>query len=248
MRRITYAVTLLAVMAGLVMQNSASAESNGPEAEPLELVRMLQVGGMPDSIVVDTWSGRNDVIFYDLASSKVKYLDGDSLLPTGDEILLPHRGFDSWMSYDRAFGHTYVLQVQREYDWDNLMVSVLNRRKLVSSFSVNEPFNANTPVDFPYKITGFASKPAFLEVNVPGRLVVDNVHGGNVDIVDLDLVGLKPEHIQRYSYRKALTTTLIRTFLGSSLALEPRRETTAIDDLAYSDLLYLMDGVTAKPG
>ena len=95
---------------------------------PLTLVRTIPVGGSPDSIVVDCWSGRNDVIFYDLASSKVKFLDGDSLQLTPDEIYLPHRGFDSWMTYDRNLGHTYLLQVVREFDWDNLMVTVLNRR------------------------------------------------------------------------------------------------------------------------
>jgi hypothetical protein len=235
-------LVLMAVLAGLIIPYAAHAESDLPAVPPLELVKTITVGGMPDTIVVDTWRGRNDVLFYDLASSKVKILDGDTLQITADEVYLPHWGFDSWMSYDRALGHTYILQVQREYDWDDLMVSVLNRRELISSFSVNEPFNANTPVDFPYTIAGFAAKPAFLEVNVPGRLVVDNVYGGKLDIVDLDEVGLKPQHIHRHPYRQPLSAKQIRTFLGSSLALEPRHETTTIDDLANSDLLYLMDG------
>ena len=92
-------------------------------------MRTIPVGGSPDSIVVDCWSGRNDVVFYDLASSKIKYLDGDSLaaharrnLPAASRLrLVDERMTGTWAT-------RYLLQVVREVDWDNLMVTVLNRR------------------------------------------------------------------------------------------------------------------------
>lgn len=242
MRCIVHATVLLAVLAGLLMPHAANAESDGPLSEPLELVKTITAGGMPDSIVVDTWRGRHDVLFYDLASSKVKVLDGDNLQITTDEVHLPHWGFDSWMSYDPWFGHTYVLQVQLRAGWQELTVNVLNRRKLLHSFSVNERFNASKAVDKNYTIAGFAGKPAFLEDTLLGRLVIDNVRGGKLDVVDMDSWGLGPARIQRFSYRSPLSTTTIRTFRGSSIALEPLHETLAADDLSKEDLVFLLDG------
>ena len=57
----------------------------------LELERVITVGGIPDSIVVDCSEGRNDVLFYDSQSSEVKFLNGDMLELTPEELYLPHR-------------------------------------------------------------------------------------------------------------------------------------------------------------
>ena len=177
-------------------------------------------------------SGRNDVLYYDLATSKVKVLDGDKLIHTGDEIHLPHWGFDSWMSYDPWFGNTYVLQVQLRSGWQELTMNVLNRRKLVSSFSVNEQFNAKQAADQYYHIAGFTGKHTFAEGILLGRLVVDNLRGGNLDVIDMDSWGMSPNRIQRFSYRPALSTSVINTYRGNSLAMDPRHETLPVDDLA----------------
>ena len=248
MRRLaTVAALVIALLTPSVpaLPKSVSAAELQPAAPPLVLLKTIETGGMPDSIVVDTWQGRNDVLFYDLATSTVKWLNGDSLTLLADEIALPSWAFDSWMAYDAQYGHTYVLQTILRTGWQEVMVSVLNRRELLTSFSVNGKANANSIVDKRYVVAGFVAKPALTESGNTTRLFIDNTYGGNIDVVDLDSAGVRATAIQRWSYRSPLTTDKWWSLNGNSLALEPRRETLANDDLAGRDILYLLDGNTA---
>ncbi len=102
------------------------------------------MGGRPDSIVVDRYAGRNDVIFRDLATGKVRFIDGNTLALAAEEIYLPTWGFETWMAYDRYHHQTYALQVVNQEGWKEVLVHRVGYRSRLGDFyaSVNHFFKA----------------------------------------------------------------------------------------------------------
>ena len=251
MRRLVIgaAIALITFLAS-ALHAPVSAAAWQQTTQPLDLIKIINTGGIPDKITIDTWQGQNDLLFYDLADYTVKYVDGDTLAVLTDEVSLPSWSLNAWMATDPYYGHTYVLQVVRQQDddeqpWQEVIVNVLNRRMLLASFSVNAQFNEKSAVDTRSEIAGFVVKPAYAESEGTARLLIDNTYGGTIDVVDLDTTGVRVSAIQRWSYRSPLATDKWWTLRGNSLALETRHETLALDDLGLKDILYLLDGNTA---
>ncbi len=107
---------------GLVAGAGTRPVQSHTQAEaPLVLLETIDVGGRPDSIVVDRYVGRNDVIFRDLATGKVRFVDGNTLALATEEITLPTWGFETWMAYDRYHHQTYALQVVNREGWKEVL-------------------------------------------------------------------------------------------------------------------------------
>jgi hypothetical protein len=117
------------------------------QSDSLTLLKTIEVGGMPDSIVVDHTATRNDVAFYDMSNGKLRFLDGDTLTMTTDEISLPTWAFDSWMQYDRHFNRIYVLTVATKTGWEEANVKVIDNRSLLITLSINNVWNTSETPD-----------------------------------------------------------------------------------------------------
>ncbi len=242
---LAFGCLILGMLAGGLM---VSPQSQAQGGDPLALLKTIEVGGRPDAIVVDCYAGRNDVIFYDRSGyGKVRFIDGDTLTLTADEIALPTDEWEGWMVYDREHQHTYVLSTQSRgtypNTWDEVWVSIIGRRASLGGFSVNESYNADpqNPADERYAIDGVTFKQPLSEGDNPGRLIIDNTPEGNIDVVDLNATGTDAAQVQRHSYRDPVSSSSWETNLGNTLALETQHETLAVDDLTSTDILYISD-------
>lgn len=232
----------------LILFGSSWIPSQMPDqvAEPLEFLAAVEVGGRPDAIVVDHFGGRSEVIFYNRGASKVQFLDGSSLLLSGDEIDLPTWEWNGWMAYD-AYHHLAYLITTRlrggSITWVEARVNVIASHQVLTSFSVNAGFNdgLSDPPDNRYGIDGLAFEQPFTEGANPGRLLIDNTPEGNVDVVDFNASGMDAARVQRLSYRPPVDGSGWATNPGNTLALEARHETLAQDDLSGIDRLYISD-------
>ena len=229
----------------LILGLVAGAKTGPPQSHaqadaPLVLLETIDVGGRPESIVVDRYVGRNDVIFRDLATAKVRFIDGTTLALASEEIYLPSWGFETWMAYDRYHHQTYALQVVRQEGWNEVLVHRVGWRSRLDSFSVNAGYNDPVPVDDRVGVDGLVLKQPMSEGENPGRLIIDNTPRGTIDVVDLNPTGTAAASLQRYSYRDP-TATGWYCNQGNSLALETRHETLAADDLASTDIVYISD-------
>jgi len=224
----------------LASGRTALPHSQAQGGDPLVLLDTVEVGGQPESIVVDVYDGRNGVIFWDLSDTKVRFLDGDTLTLATEEISLPSWSFDGWLAYDRYHRHTFVLQVVNHSSWQEVRVHRLGWRSNLGSFSVNAGFNDPAPQDDNYDVDGLAFEQPMSEGNNPGRLIIDNTPAGNIDVADLNAAGTNAALIQRFSYRDAIVGAW-QTNNGNSLALETQHETLTVDDLTSVDLLYISD-------
>ncbi len=225
----------------------AQVSNNGA----MTLVQEIDVGGMPDVIVVDRTSKYNDVIFYDLNSRKLRFLDGDTLTVVQETLDMPTAGFAAWMVYDRFHRHAYLLQRSHQFvpdTWHKIDVTAVANRRVLGSFSVNASFNSPSVEDTNYAIQGVVLKQPH-EEDARGRLIIDNAARGSIDVVDLGESGLSAARVQRHTYRDDSTAlSVVRSFYGSTLALDSRHETLAQDDLTGSDLLYIADQNDRLPG
>lgn len=238
--------SIIAILLILVSSQAISSVGATP-VDILEPIATLEVGGMPDAIVVDRGGGRNDVLFYDLSTSQVRFIDGDTLMEDAGQIPIETWSFEGWMAYDAYNQQTYFISVHNRgvypNNWKEARVNVIAARELVTYFSVNEAFNSDplNPVDVRYGIDGFAFKQPHSEGNNLGRLFIDNTPQGIVDVVDLNATGSAAFNVQRFSYRDPVETTGWQTNLGNSLALEDQHETLPSDDLATVDRVYIAD-------
>jgi len=219
-------------------------------AEPhaiLTLVQTVEMGGMPGAVVVDTDQARNDVLIYDRGASLLRILDGDTLAMEAETVSLPTADWEMWMAYDRLNRRTYAVTTERigvtPNTWYEAEVSVLSKRQVVNTFSVNAGYNADpaNPADTAYEVGGLVFKQSQSEGDNPGRLIIDNPKGGTLDIVDLNAAGVEPIALQRHAYRAPVSTFEYQDNRGNTLALEPRHETGTVADLTTTDLLYVAD-------
>jgi hypothetical protein len=155
--------------------------------------------------------------------------------------------WDGWLAADHRTGRVYFVRTRTRQPpggtaWSEVMVHVIADRTELNSFSVNEPWNTdlNDPADQTYLVEGVVLNPAGTEDHNRTRILVDNAAGGNVDVVDLDLVGLDWERRQRMSYRPAASSPYALNN-GNTLALETRYETHPSSDLLGVDVLFIAD-------
>jgi hypothetical protein len=239
-------LTLFVVVA---FASSAPSPVRSHADDPLVLLTTIETGGQPSALVHDDGDGRNDILFYD--GDRIRILDGDLLAVAPEQILLPTREWEGWMVYDHSLHRAYVLTTQNRESpmhviWKEVQVHVVANRSLLDSFSVNQPYNADSldPADRFYGLDGLALKEPLSEGANAGRLIVDDTANGNIDVVDLDAAGTGAARRQRYSYRDTLCTVSHcswETRSGNALALEARHETVTPDDLAGNDVLYIAD-------
>jgi len=258
--RSLFAIIVLAVISNIghsiphVEQTDRKAHPTPPvlnpesgSGQPLTLMTSIEVGGTPDAIVVDHYAGRNDVIFYDRASSTVRFLDGDTLSIAPGAISIPTQDWQGWMAYDHYHHQAYFISTQFQGtspdSWVEVLVHTIADRSLTSTFSVNQTFNQDPQnlVDWRYGIDGLVFKHPGVEGSYPGRLIIDNTPEGNLDIVDLNNMGTDAARVQRYSYRSPVVTTGWENNSGNSLALEYSHQTLTVDDLDTTDILYISD-------
>ena len=227
--------------------SSWAANQGSSTSQPLTLLTTIEVGGTPDAIVVDHYAGRNDVIFYDRASSTVHFLDGDSLSSLPEVISIPTLDWQGWMAYDHYHHQAYFISTRLQGTspdtWVEVLAHTIANRSLTSSFSVNQLFNPDplNPVDWRYGIDGLVFKQPGVEGSYPGRLIIDNTPEGNIDIIDLNNLGSDAARVQRHSYRSPVATTGWENNSGNSLALEYSHQTLPVDDLDTTDILYISD-------
>ena len=245
MRCTVHSLPVFLLFGLMVCTSPRPLQGASPDADPLVFVSSVNVGGQPSAIIVDHATGHNDVVFYD--GDKVRFLDGDTLALAPQQIYLPTTEWAGWMDYDRVYHQTYVVTVQsRETPmrvrWKEVQVHVVAGRSTLGSFSVNAGYNTDplNPPDQSYAVAGLVLKQPLSEGDHPARLIVDDAKNGNVDVVDLNPQGTAAARLQRYSYRDPVSgSTSLNA--GNTLALEPKHETLATDDLAASDLLYIAD-------
>ncbi len=216
----------------------------------LVLLKTIETGGQPSAIVVDQGAGRNDVIFYDW--NRVRFIDGDPLTLYPESISLPTREWGKgWIVYDTYHQQAYVLTTQRRETpmhvyWKEVQVHIVAGRTLLGSFSVNTPYNSDplNPADRFYGLQGLALKESMSEGTNSSRLIVDDTANGNIDVVDLNVIGTDALLRQRYSYRETLCSSshcYFHSNQGNTLALETKHETVPPDDLVSVDVLYIAD-------
>jgi hypothetical protein len=126
--------------------------------------------------------------------------------------------------------------------WEEVRVHIVADRAAVSTFSVNDVYNALNPVeDNFYTIDGVVLEQSNTEGGNPARLIINNTYEGRFDVVDLNGAGTAAALRQRAAYRSQVTGPSYLTVEGNSLALETNHETLASDDLTSTDLLYISD-------
>ena len=220
------------------------------EGDFLTLVTTIDTGGSPGAIVLDC-SGidcdrRHDVIFYDSDSSKIRFIDAETLTLSPEEVT-GWFGFLNWMIYDRYHRQVYILGDKSKCDdwgnncWREIRVHIIAGRSRTSSFVINEAYK-----DFRYAVDGLTLKQPHSEDNEPARIFIDDTVHGNIDVIDLASIGTDQIQLQRYSYRDPLACADQQTCHwqineGNSLALETKHETLAEDDLSTNDILYIAD-------
>lgn len=212
----------------------------------MSLLKVIEVGGSPSAIVVDSSNESKDAIFY--SSGKVRFIDGNTLELVPEEIDASTSQWDGWIAYDRTHGYAYVVTTRRidessiQY-WYELRVMVVGNRERIGGFSVNESYNSDLAnlVDLRIDVEGLEIKQAKSEGNNPTRLIIDGNYNGILHVADFNSDGLDAERIQRVNYRPALTSTWRQDNPGNSLALENKHETLSLDGLANEDLLYIAD-------
>lgn len=233
----------------LVAGYQAPPLSGHSDSDALVLVTTLDTGGAPSAIVVDQAVGRHDIIFYD--GNRVRFVDGDTLTLSTNEIPLPTTAWEGWMVYDTTLQQAYVVTIRRRETsmhvyWKEEQVHVVAGRAILGSFSVNGIYNTDPldPEDRFHGLNGLVLKPPISEGSNPGRLILDDTANGNIDVVDLNVTGTDAIRRQRYSYRDSLCTESTcswTTIQGNTLALEAKHETATPDDLATVDALYIAD-------
>ena len=178
---------------------------------PLSLVGTVPVGGMPDAIVVDHSPHHDDVVFYDRASQRVRFIDGETLTLSADFVALATRQWEGWLLYNRVHHLVYFIGSRSTSTpggepWEEVMIHVLENRLKIHEFSLNEPWNpvSGSPLDPFYEIDGVLIKQPFIE-DLNTRIVVDNTYGGNLDVADLGTDGIDFYQRQRGSYRNPVT-------------------------------------------
>ncbi len=213
---------------------------------PLSLVGTVPVGGTPDAIVVDHSPHHDDVVFYDRASQRVRFIDGETLTLSTDSVSLATRQWEGWLLYNRVHHLVYFIGSRSRStlggeSWEEVVIHVLENRLKVHEFSLNEPWNpvSGSPLDPFYEIDGVLIKQPFVE-DLNTRIVVDNTYGGNLDFADLGTDGIGFHQRQRGSYRNPVTPPY-SWGRGNSIALESNHETAGSDDLLGQDLIYIAD-------
>lgn len=222
------------------------SQGRGQTSTYLTLLKVIEAGGSPSSIVVDSSSEIKDAIFY--GNGKVRFIDGNTLELVPEVIDASTSQWDGWVAYDRTHGYAYVVTTRRIDEssiqhWYELRVMVVGNRERIGGFSVNESSNSDLSnlVDLRIDVEGLEIKQARSEGNNPTRLIIDGNYNGILHVVDLNSDGLDAERIQRVNYRPPLTSTWRQDNPGNSLALENKHETLSLDDLANEDLLYIAD-------
>ncbi|MCC6622127.1 MAG: hypothetical protein IT385_12765 [Deltaproteobacteria bacterium] len=114
-----------------------------------------------------------------------------------------------WMAIDRHLGLVYVLGVQGRTNhaglsWDQLWIHVVSGRAQVGVFSPNPDGGApaSAPVDYRLAIAGLALRPA--QGDDPARLVLHDIVGGDLEVIDLDATGDDMASHERVSLRPRL--------------------------------------------
>lgn len=219
-----------------------------PTADALTLLTTIETGGRPDALTIDTCHSPWQVLFYNRQVGQVRFLDAGSLTIAPTMLNLLDDNNDHWMAYDRALCLAYFATIKDRWPfggahWEEVLIHVIDNRKITATFSVNESLNSGTtsPPDTEYAIDGMGFKGAGTDGSDPPRIVLDNAPMGRVDVVDLDATGKQAASVQRFSYRDPVTGPSWNNNLGNSLALEPSHETLSPDDLATNDLLYISD-------
>lgn len=221
-------------------------QGRGQASTYMTLLKVIEVGGSPSAILVDSSNGSKDAIFY--GSGKVRFIDGDTLELAPEELIAATSQWEGWMAYDRTHGYAYAVTTRRVWEssiqsWVELRVTVINNREIIGGFSVNESYNSDPAnlLDLRVDVEGLEIKQAKSEGNNPTRLIVDGNYSGLLHVVDLKPDGVGVECIQRVNYRPTLTGSYRQDNPGNSLALETKHETLGVDDLANDDLLYIAD-------
>lgn len=253
-RRIT--VLAVVVLAARLLAAPGRADAGVPEpagyhhsgtplstaAVSLSLVKTIDVGGDLGPVVVDHWGDRNDVLVYDQAGAKLRFIDGDTLALAADEVSLPTWNWKAFLVYDRHHHHAYALTTSQRTGWVEGVWHVIADRAEIASISINRAANeglSDPPDDF-YSIEGAAFKQPLSEGANGGLLVVDCARCGAIDALLLDAAGTAGASRARHSYRAPIAGTMY-TIEGNTLALEAAHETAPGSGLAASDVLYLYD-------
>ncbi len=245
MRFVWFAFVVFVVVTGL------SSGVQGMDSA-LSLIGSIDVGGTPDTIVIDHSPFHNDVVFYDRSTQRIHFIDAETLTLSSDFIGIPTTQWEGWLVSNRVHHLVYFIGSRwRVTDggesWEEVLVHVIDHRAEISSFSINEPWNpvSGSPQDSNYEIDGVVLKQPYTE-DPNGRIIVDNTYGGNIDVVDFTANGIDYFQRQRGSYRDPVTTTYF-TVRGNSIALETNHETAGSDDLLGQDLVYIADA-NGPPG
>jgi len=219
------------------------------DADSLAWITAIETGGQPSAIVVDQAPGRHDVVFYD--GDRVRFIDGDTLALTADQIVLPTTAWYGWMAYDTHHQQAYVVTVLRRETpmrvyWKEAQAHIVAGRALLGTVSVNGIYNTNPtdPVDRFYGFDGLTLKQPSSEGANPVRLILDDTANGNIDVVDLNTAGTDAAARYRYSYRDSLCAGSSCSWTdnhGNSLALEDKHESASPDDLATVDHVFIAD-------
>lgn len=212
----------------------------------MTLLKVIEVGGSPSAIVVDTSSESKDAIFY--GDGKVRFINGDTLELAPEELNAATSQWEGWMAYDRTHGFAYAVTTRRVWEssiqsWVELRVTIIDNREIIGGFSVNESYNSDLAnlVDLRIDVEGLEIKQAKSEGNNPTRLIVDGTYNGILHVMDLKPEGADVDRIQRANYRPVLTDAWRQDNPGNSLALEIKHETLGMDDLVNDDILYIAD-------
>ncbi len=153
--------------------------------------------------------------------------------------------------------------------WQQMWLYIIAGRAKLKAINYNgadpvqgdEPWTA--PLDYRYAVNGFTIKPAWSEDYNNPILIVDDTVKGNLDLLELDAVGLGLQHQVRYSYRDRLEdgcewpdidpgpwyTCRWMGLAGNGLALEWRfdtRKNSAGPNLHIEDEVYLLDPLRSK--
>jgi len=239
-------IALVCCVLAIVSFPMLVTQGRGQASTYMTLLKIIEVGGSPSAVVVDSSGESKDAIFY--GSGKVRFIDGGTLELAPDELDAATSQWEGWMAYDRTHGYAYVVTTRRVWEssiesWEELRVTIIDNRQIKGGFSVNESYNT-VPwdlVDLRISVEGLEIKQAKSEGNNPTRLIVDGNYSGLLHVVDLKPDGVDLERIQRANYRPALTIWYRQDNPGNSLALEIKHETLGVDDLATDDLLYIAD-------
>lgn len=242
MRALLLSVTITVLVLGQAVFPGAARAAD----PPLSLVAVIPVGGTPDAIVVDHSPLHNDVVFYDRASQRVRFIDAETLTLSTDFVNLATGQWEGWLVYNRVHHLVYFIGSRGRLTdgaeaWQEVLVHVLENRLKINEISLNEPWNpvSGSPQDPFYEIDGVLIKQPMIE-GLNTRIIVDNTYGGNLDVVDLTLDGTDDYQRHRGSYRSPVTPPYSYG-RGNSIALESNHETAGADDLLGQDLIYIAD-------